>query len=102
VFTYKILGESRKIIAGINCEIGGGWLYIVGLWVDDNFRGMGLGEKLLLASEDKAKEKGCQGACLFSYSSQAPKFYERNGYLAFAALEDFYPAHSKIFMKKRY
>lgn len=101
-FTYKIIDDSNRLLAGINCEVGGDWLYIVGLWVDENYRGNGLGEKLLLASEEKAKEKGCHGAYLFSYSFQAPRFYERNGYESFGKLEDFCLKHSKIFMKKRF
>lgn len=101
-FTYKIVGDSKRIVAGINCEVGGGWLYIVGLWVDKKYRGKGLGEKLLVASEEKAKAKGCHGAYLFSYSFQAPRFYMKNGYEVFGELEDFYPDHSKIFMKKKF
>ena len=99
-FTYKIVDESKRTVAGINCEVGSGWLYIVGLWVDEEHRGKGIGEKLLKASEEKAKEKGCNGAYLFSYSFQAPQFYEKNGYTIFGDLEDFCPGHSKIFMKK--
>jgi len=52
-FIYKIIDESNILVAGINCEIGGGWLYIAGLWVSEKHRGKGLGEKLLAASEKK-------------------------------------------------
>lgn len=31
-FVYKMVDESESMIAGINCEAGGGWLYIAGLW----------------------------------------------------------------------
>jgi len=101
-FTYKIVDGSKRIVAGINCEVGGGWLYIIGLWVDENLRGNGLGEKLLIAAEEKAKRKGCHGAYLYSYSFQAPKFYKKKGYTIFGELENFCPNHSKIFLKKRF
>lgn len=101
-FTYMIVDDSKKTVAGINCQVGGGWLYIVGLWVDENYRDMGMGEKLLKASEEKAKEKGCHGAYLFSYSFQAPGFYKKYGYGVFGELEDFCFNHSKVFMKKRF
>lgn len=62
------MDDTNRTVAGVNCEAGSGWLCIVGLWVDENHRGKGLGEKLLKASEEKAKEKGCHGAYLFSNS----------------------------------
>ena len=100
-FVYKIIDDSNLIVAGINCEVGGGWLYIVGLWVAKNHRGKGFGQKLLVTSEIKAMEKGCHSSYLFTYDFQAPIFYEKYGYKVFGKLDKFCDNHVKLFMKKR-
>ena len=100
-FVYKIIDDSNLMIAGINCEVGGGWLYIVSLWVEKSDRGKGLGNELLSAAERKAVEKGCHSAYLYTYSFQSPEFYEKNGYSAFGKLDNFCGDHEKLFLKKR-
>ncbi len=100
-FVYKITDESGSIIAGINCQSGGGWLYIEGLWISKECRGQRIGEKLLAAAEKKGKEKGCHHVYLFTYDFQAPEFYVKNGYTVFSKLENFCGYHTKFFMKKR-
>lgn len=99
-FVYKITDASGSIIAGINCQAGGGWLYIEGLWISEDHRGENIGGTLLSAAEKKAKEKGCHHVYLFTYDFQAPGFYLKNGYTVFSKLENFCGEHSKLFMKK--
>lgn len=100
-FCYKYLNKFDSITAGIDCQIGGGWLYIVSLWVEKSDRGHGLGNELLSAAERKAIAKGCHSAYLYTYSFQSPSFYEKNGYSAFGKLENFCGDHEKLFLKKR-
>ncbi len=100
-FVYKITDESGSIIAGINCQSGGGWLYIEGLWISKEHRGQRIGEKLLAAAEKKGKEKGCHHVYLFTYDFQAPEFYVKNGYTVFSKLDNFCGNHAKLFLKKR-
>jgi len=100
-FCYKYINDSGSIISGIDCQIGGGWLYIVSLWVEKSERGNGLGNGLLSAAEQKAIKKGCHSAYLYTYSFQSPEFYEKNGYAAFGKLENFCGDHEKLFLKKR-
>ncbi len=53
----KVISKADSIIAGIHAEIGGGWLYIVSLWVDEKYRGMGFGKKLLDLAEKQVLRK---------------------------------------------
>ena len=87
-------------IAGIHGQIGGGWLYIVSLWVAADYRGQGLGRRLLRTVEKAALAKDCHGAYLYTYSFQSPRFYEGCGYRIFGQLENFCGQHAKYFMKK--
>ena len=100
-FLYKMTNKPGLMIAGINCIFGGGWLETISLWVSENNRKNKIGEKLLSEAEKTAKEQGCYGSNLFTYSFQAPGFYEENGYKIFGILENYYKHHSNFYMKKK-
>jgi ribosomal protein S18 acetylase RimI-like enzyme len=100
-FIYKYLDKFDSITAGIDCQVGCGWLYIVSLWIEESDRRKGIGNALLSAAEQKAVEKGCHSAYLYTYSFQSPEFYEKNGYITFGKLENFCGDHEKLFLKKR-
>ena len=92
--------DDDAVIAGIHGQIGGGWLYIVSLWVADDRRGQGLGRRLLQRAENTAAAKNCHSAYLYTYSFQNPQFYQRCGYRVFGKLENFGGSHIKFFMQK--
>lgn len=69
-------GLMRKLlIHDVHIEIGG-------LVVDENYRGMGVGEKLLVEIEDWARGKDIQAVFLRSniVREEAHEFYEKMGY----------------------
>jgi GNAT superfamily N-acetyltransferase len=76
------------------------WLLIDGLWVAEEIRGRGIGRELLLAAEQTAIERGCQGAWLGTFDFQARGFYERLGYRVFSELSDFPPGHRHYHLRK--
>ena len=100
-FIIKILDDSESIVAGINGQIGGGWLYIESLWVQTNARGKGYGGRLLKMAEDTALENNCVGVYLFTYSFQNPEFYKKYGYSVFGAIDNFCTKHFKYYLKKK-
>ena len=100
-FLYKKTDNSAQMIAGIHCEVGNGWLYVINLWVMENYRKKGCGKELLFASEKKAVEMGCHSSYLYTYTFQAPGFYQKYGYKIFGELENFGKNQSKLFLKKR-
>lgn len=99
-FILKTLDSSDSIIAGIHCQIGGDWLYIASLWIDERYRLQGLGKKLLIQAEEIAIQKKCFGVYLYTYSFQNPGFYKKFGYHIFGTLENFCDDNSKLYMKK--
>jgi ribosomal protein S18 acetylase RimI-like enzyme len=99
-FIIKWVDDSGSIKAGIHCQIGGDWLYIESLWVENNFRHRGVGKQLVDQAEQIARQNKCFGVYLYTYSFQSPGFYEKLGYSIFGVLENFCGDNSKYYMKK--
>ena len=97
----KIVDEEGNIIAGC-LAIMYCWnvVAIDIIWVDEQYRGQGLGSILLGEVEREAMEKGCHLVHLDTYDFQAKGFYEKNGYSVFGILEDCPKGHIRYYLKK--
>ncbi|MES2817905.1 MAG: GNAT family N-acetyltransferase [Pseudomonadota bacterium] len=93
--------HSNDIMGGLYGEIFYRWLFIELLAVPEHTRGQGTGSRLMAMAEDVAREKGCVGIWLDTFSFQAPAFYHKHGFSEFAQLDDFPPGHKRFFFKKR-
>ncbi|MDR3690226.1 MAG: GNAT family N-acetyltransferase [Fimbriimonas sp.] len=65
------------------------WLEVEIVWVDEVYRGQGLGSMLLDEIEQVGRGLGCTRARLSTWSFQAPGFYLRRGYQIYGELPDF-------------
>ncbi len=98
---FLLLRDSHnQVVGGLEGFIGLGWFHIGTLWVAQELRGDGYGKALLLTAEQEAVNRGCFNAYVFTYSFQAPGFYQHLGYEVFGELEDFPPGHRRYFLKK--
>ena len=92
-----------------NQEIAGGligatywdWCYINLLWIKEELRGHGYGQRLLMLTEEEARQRGAKHAYLDTFSFQAPDFYQRHGYQVFGELKDFPRGHQRYFLTKQ-
>lgn len=91
---------SGIIIAGISGYTAWKWLYVQWLWVDEGHRGRRLAASMLEAAEAEARARGCANAWIDTFNPVALKTYERQGYVAFGALEDFPEGRTRTFLKK--
>jgi GNAT superfamily N-acetyltransferase len=89
-----------EVVGGMFGHSGMGWLYIDYLWLRDDQRSKGLGRQLLKLAEEQAKARGCTGVFLYTYSFQAPGFYQKQGYHLMGVLEDCPPGHQRYYLKK--
>ena len=96
----SIRDESGRLVGGLKGTTGLGWLHVAVIWLDEGHRGRGLGAELLRRAENVARERGCRGVCLTSFSFQAPGFYTRRGYQIFGELEEYPPGESLFFLRK--
>ena len=90
------------VIAGLKALTGWDWLYVQVLWVHEAQRRQGLGTQLLQQAECEAASRGCIGACLSSYTFQAPEFYMRHGYFVFGRIDDYPVGGTMFFLSKRF
>ena len=98
----KITDDNGKTIAGCVARMYC-WsvAYIDTLWVDEKYRGKGLGSKLLAEVEKTAKDKGCYLIHLDTFDFQAKEFYEKQGYELFGVLEDCPKGHCRYYFTKK-
>ena len=95
-----VRAAGRRVAGGLFGATCFGWLAIKHLWVARDFRGSGIGSKLLRLAEDEARRRGCRFAQVDTFSFQALPFYQRLGYEIFGVLEDYPPGHQRYYLKK--
>lgn len=79
--SVKAVDGAGELIGGLSAWTWGGLLGIEMLWIRAENRGGGWGSRLLLAAEKEARRRGCDRACVSSFTFQAPAFYQRHGYV---------------------
>lgn len=82
-----IRDDAGEVIAGFNGYTWGGCGELSHVWVDERYRGQGLGAVLLRSAEVEAVARGCAQIVLATHNFQAPGFYERMGYERKYAIE---------------
>ncbi|WLH77261.1 GNAT family N-acetyltransferase [Pseudomonas sp. FP2335] len=102
-FALLIKDDVGATQGGLYARISGQWLFVELLVVPEAARGQGLGAKLMARAEAQAREKGCQGIWLDTFSFQAPDFYRHLGFSLFGELKDYPVAgYNRFFMQKRF
>lgn len=79
--SVKVVDAAGDVVAGLTGWTWGGLLGIEMVWVREDSRGDGWGSRLLLAAEEEGRRRGCDRACVSSFTFQAPGFYQRHGYV---------------------
>lgn len=95
-----LIQEGGKVTGGLFGRINYRWLHIELLAVPETLRRQGYGSRLLAHAETAARGRECMGVWVDTYDFQAPDFYRRNGYEAFATLPDQPPGGARIFLRK--
>jgi GNAT superfamily N-acetyltransferase len=60
----------------------------------------GWGSRILAAFEAEARARGCRHATLTTLSFQAPRFYEKHGWVRFGEIPCDPPGSSRVFLRK--
>lgn len=92
--------DAGELVAGLTGHTWGGCCEISKLWVAEACRGRGLGTALVRAAEAEAVRYGCVQIVLTTHSFQAPRFYERLGFVRVGAFADYPWGHEQVFYRK--
>lgn len=92
--------DNEKVIAGLNSVICWNWMEIDILWVEEEYRGQGLGKRLLVEAEQEARAKNCTFIKLNTFSFQAPEFYKKYGYEVMAIIQNAPLGSNHYYFKK--
>ena len=94
-------GSNGGMRAALSGYTAWNWLYVQWLFIDEDLRGQGVAQQLLAAAEGRARERGCVGAHIDTFSDHGLHAYEKAGYEVFGVLEDFPIGRQRTFLKKR-
>ena len=92
--------DGITVTGGLWARTSFKWLYVELLFVPEQLRAQGLGGQLLLAAEAEARERGCQGSWLETFSVVAAQFYEKLGYRRFGVIPEYPPGNLRQFFLK--
>lgn len=95
-----VRAPDGEVLGGVISETYWDWLYVNLMWLREDVRGQGYGQRLLALAEAEARQRGAEYAYLDTFSFQAPEFYKKQGYEVFGTLENFPPGHQRYFMRK--
>ncbi|WP_026614041.1 GNAT family N-acetyltransferase [Ensifer aridi] len=94
--------ETRAAVGGLYAVDGYGWAFIRYLAIPEEYRGHGLGRRLMEEAEKIAKARGYIGLWLDTFEFQARPFYEKLGFELFGELEGGPGSIPRYFLKKRF
>lgn len=98
---FFVRDESGRIVGGLCGNTWGGVCEIRQFWVEEPRRRHGLGTALYRSAEREALARGCTQMVLMTFSFQARAFYERNGFVVVATIDDHPHGHGNHLMRKR-
>ncbi|MFB3303908.1 GNAT family N-acetyltransferase [Pseudomonas sp. AMR01] len=92
---------TQEVVGGLYGKISYGWLFVELLSIPDAMRTQGTGTRLMRTAEEFAREQGCVGIWLDTFSFQAPGFYRKLGFTEFGHMDDYPLGHQRHFFQKR-
>ena len=92
--------DTGAVAGGLTGFTWGGALKIEYLWLREDWRGRGLGTRLVQAAEREAVARGCRSAVVDTHSFQAPDFYPRLGYTLCGVASDWPVGHQQHYFQK--
>jgi GNAT superfamily N-acetyltransferase len=102
LLVISIRDDGGAIVGGLWGYTVFQWLHVQMLVVPEKLRGLGVGSALMATAETVARERGCCGAYVDTFSFQAAPFYRKLGFTPFGVLDDFPPGHHRVFFRKRF
>lgn len=100
-FAVFLRDSAGHIQGGVDGHVMWHRLFIKTLWLPENLRGRGLGSRLMAATEDEARARGCRGMWLTALGDHPRRFYLRLGFVTIGELRDYVGGQSLYTLEKR-
>lgn len=101
LLSITVRGRDENIVAGLYGWTWGGCCEVKTFWVHEQWRGRGIGTRVLRAAETEAMARGATQMVLSTHSFQAPEFYRRFGFSVVGQVDDYPIGPQSIYMCKR-
>jgi GNAT superfamily N-acetyltransferase len=98
---YVLREADDSIVAGVLAFTWGGGCEIRILWVREDWRGRGLGKRLLSMVEREAVARGAGVVLLDTFDFQASDFYPKYGYELVGVVENYPVGHRRSYYQKQ-
>ncbi|MHA1907669.1 MAG: GNAT family N-acetyltransferase [Candidatus Thorarchaeota archaeon] len=92
--------HDGNIVGGITTSTLYWAQYLETFWVDVKYRGLGYGRDLVLETERLAKKNGCVVSQTYTFSWQAPDFYQAVGYKLIATYDGYVEGITELILMK--
>lgn len=96
----EVVDENGKFIGGVSAITYWGWVVIELFYINEQWRGQGIGKTLLERTEAEAKKRGCERAHTSTYDFQALEFYRKMGYAVIGHMDDYPDGHTFYWLRK--
>ena len=101
LLTIILRDHDQHIMAGVHGWTWGTCCEVRTLWIHEQWRGRGLGSRLMAAAEAEVRARGATQIVLSTHSFQAPGFYRRLGFEPVGSVDDYPIGHESIVLRKR-
>ncbi|MFX1285839.1 MAG: GNAT family N-acetyltransferase [Promethearchaeota archaeon] len=94
--------NNGKIVGGIITSMLTGIMHLETLWVEERYRGQGYGRDLVLKAEKIGREKGYTASQTWTFSFQAPVFYQNIGYKVLGVFDGYTDGITEYILLKKF
>lgn len=98
-FIITAKNNKNDIVGGATIWEHSDALYIDILWVEENYRGKGVGSRLINAIVEQAKLKNIKKLFVDTYDFQASGFYIKHGFFIIGRLDNYLLGHDRIYLR---
>lgn len=99
-FVIRVQDRAGTAVGGAILYTYWGWLEISLLALEEGARGQGLGRRLMVMIEDKARKEGCTRIRTESFEQETFGFYQKLGYQIVGQLQDYPEGHNYYWLRK--
>jgi GNAT superfamily N-acetyltransferase len=101
-FFFTAKTGTGRVVGGIDGVSYWGRLHVENLFVAADWRGQGVGRHLMEMAEALARERGCRGINVDTFSFQAPGFYAKLGFSNIGEVHGYINDYRRIYYTKTF